>query len=473
MAPLQHQIKLAIATLGGLLAAQSALAGGFVVVTNSDDSGVGSLRNALEIQNATEVFIAPEVSDIQIYSPLTYAATEGLTIWGSGQIVHSSDNITLLQVTNGADLTIANLDFAGPGGFHVENRGDLFGQQAGKGIFIDVPTTQVGDVKLNLSNVAVTGVANHGIHVSDCSLADDCGSGSGGGGDGSPASIIATFNNVSISDVGNGKFDADGFRVDERGMGNIVFNAVKFSADSVGADGTELDEGDQGDVITTLHKASFTNNGNYCNPDILNAWLPAEPEGEFAEEENVTEADIPAEVNGSPDDNCFEREVSFYDDDITVEEYEFGLDLDDGIDIDEAGEGSIVASMTSTLIKGNLDEGVDFDEEQAGGVAVRFFGTRARANNDDGFKVSEEDDGSVSAVIVGVKAKKNGGKGIVLEEENDGNLAAIVRDTIAVKNDDSDDTGIEAVQDDAGTGTIEIRNSAIIDGLDLDGVSEI
>ena len=40
---------------------------------------------------------------------------------------------------------------------------------------------QTGTVEVYLDNVGVYGVGNHGIHISDCSLVDECGAGSGGG----------------------------------------------------------------------------------------------------------------------------------------------------------------------------------------------------------------------------------------------------------------------------------------------------
>jgi hypothetical protein len=97
-------------------------------------------------------------------------------------------------------------------------------------------------------NVTVTGTAGHGIHVSDCTLADECGGGSGGAGEGSPASISLTLTGVTVIDTAYGRFDADGVRVDERGEGSIDFVATSSVFSGIGADGIELDEGQDGDV---------------------------------------------------------------------------------------------------------------------------------------------------------------------------------------------------------------------------------
>jgi len=454
-----------------VLAAPPAHGAGVAFVTNGRDAGTGSLRHALEVQQANYVIISRSVSDIEILSTLEYTAETPVTIHGRGQTVRSPMNTTLLAVTQGADLTVSNVDFAGPGGFSITNRGDL-GQTAGKGIFVDVRDDQEGEVSLTLRNVGVSGVANHGIHVSDCSLADDCGAGGGGGGAGSPASIVLHLDRVTVDGAGNGKFDADGLRVDDRGDGSIYASIRRSRFVNAGADGVELDEGDDGDVYAQIRHSDFSDNGGYCDPDLLAPFLPDPDEAEFDESEQITEAEIPPAVSGSPDDGCFEREVDIYDSGF-VEAYEFGIDVDDGIDFDEADDGALVASVKHSTIGGNLDEGVDFDEEGEGYAWIGLVRAHAFGNADDGFKVSEEDGGSVIGSARRVVSENNGGKGVVFEEADDGDLFLSVIASRTANNDDSDDTGIEAVQEDEGTGKLRVRASDIADGIDTDGVDEI
>jgi len=274
-----------------------------------------------------------------------------------------------------------------------------------------------------------------------------------------------------VEDAGNGKFDADGLRVDDRGEGDIYLFARNSTFTRVGADGVELDEGDDGHVYARITRTEFSDNGAYCDPDLLAPYLPAEDEGEFDESEQVTEADIPPAVSGSPDDSCFEREVSLFDSGF-LEEFEFGIDLDDGIDFDEAGPGSLVTTMIGSVIRGNLDEGVDFDEAGDGDARVRLIRTQAYDNADDGFKISEEDAGDVVGIARRVLARDNGGKGLVFEEEDAGDLFLGVTASFTANNDDSDDTGIEAVQEDDGQGTLRVRGSRITDGIDTEGVEQ-
>ena len=72
-----------------------------------------------------------------------------------------------------------------------------------------------------------------------------------------------------------------------------------------------------------------------------------------------------------------------------------------------------------------------------------------------------------------MESTDNGGKGIVLEEEDNGNVTVVVNDTLTENNDDSDKTGLEVVQEDKGQGTLTVRNSSIVDGIDAEGVTVI
>ena len=101
--------------------------------------------------------------------------------------------------------------------------------------------------------------------------------------------------------------------MDERSAGDIFFDAQGSTFTNVGADGVELDEGQEGGVFANAVDSKFDDNGAYCDPKILNAFLPEKDEGEFEDGKKVAEADIPGAVKGSPDDACIEREVELYD----------------------------------------------------------------------------------------------------------------------------------------------------------------
>jgi len=403
-----------------LIAGVSTLALSTAAFAGGHGMSGADIQAALDAAAATDTASVVTIpGDVALDATLTYTGTAPLTLAGAGVTVSIASDATVFTVPNGADVAISGITFQGPGGFDIKNQGDY-----SKGIFVGVPTDRTGTVSLTLTDVTVAGVSGHGIHVSDCSLADACGGGSGGSGDGSAASIAVSLNGVTVDNAGNGKFDADGLRVDERGAGDITFHAVGSMFKNVGADGVELDEGQDGDVIVAITNTIFKDNGNYCDPAVMDAFLPTPDEGEF-EEGKQPEAGIPGPVTGSPDDTCIEREVDLYDDG-TVEEFAFGLDLDDGFDIDEAGNGSIVANITSSAVMGNLDEGFDFDEEDAGDIRLTIAGASATSNKDDGFKNSEEGEGGVFVTVTDTGASDNGGKGMVFEEEDAGDVVVMV-----------------------------------------------
>jgi len=450
-----------LATTGGTAAP--------VLVTNGNDSGEGSLRAAIEAVAKTDgpaLILIETDDDIEIETTLVYDSTAPLFIYGRGQTVEIDVDATLLTMSQGADLTVSDLNFEGPDNFSIQNRG-----KDGKGIFIDVRDDQTGIVTLTLSDVTVSGVAYHGIHISDCDLADDCGAGRGGKGGGSPASIAVQLKDVEIYDVGNGRFDADGIRVDERGEGDVFFVAEDSSFTLVGADGVELDEGQEGSVFVTAVASQFDDNGAYCDPTILDALLPEKKEGEF-EDNKVAEKDIPAEVTGSPDDACFEREVELYDSGY-VKAYEFGIDLDDGFDIDEAGPGDLWALIIDSSIQENLDEGLDFGEEDEGGIHLAVWRTTAKDNTDDGFKIVESEDGDVDVLLHDVVSKDNGGYGADIRQLNKGTFNARADKVRTDDNDDGDNTGLKLTNEGESEGTITISASKIEDGITAKNVKVV
>jgi hypothetical protein len=368
--------------LGSILfTSTAALAGTYTVTDGSDTSGLGTLRDALA--SGDEV-IEITVPLNEIFAPLVYDGLGPLEIIGGGQTI-SGGEFTLFEVTMGADLTISNLDFEGPGGYDVDHQG------GGKGIFVEVPLEREGLVSLILTDVMVSGVGDHGVHVSDCDL-EGCGAGGGGGGDGSAASVYARLESVTIAGVGFGGFDADGFRVDERGEGDILLEAIDSVFMNVGADGVELDEGDNGNVIVDVRGSDFIGNGGYCNLG-------------FADNHPCFEEDGP----GNPD-------------------------LDDGFDIDEAGNGNIIVAMEAVSVDDNLDEGLDFDEEGQGNVIMDLVGVAADNNGDETIKVDEEDKGSINAHLSEVSVINGGDDGIQLESADAGQLHAQMRDITATYN---------------------------------------
>lgn len=403
-----------------LLMPAVALAGSPAKVTNGNNDGPGSLRAALA-SGATTIRIKPSVSVISVTETLEYTGQAPLLIRGTGQTIDGSaltDNAApIFEVTMGADLSIRNLSFDAGGGneFGPYNR---LNQGGGKGIFVDVPEDRTGVVSVKLTNVTVMGTGNHGVHISDCSLGDDCGGGSGGGGNGSPASIDVRLAGVLIEDNGNGKQDADGFRVDDRGDGDITFSVTNSAFIDNGADGVELDEGNNGDVIINVRNSVFDFNGEYC---MIGPFVPNDA----------------CDDDGDPD-------------------------VDDAFDVDEAGPGSILGRVANLTIINNFDEGLDFDEEGSGGVDLVAVGIYSEGNTDEGIKVSEEDDGSNVVRMRNVTTD-----GDLEFEEEDGGIVDItingscIGDDMKLAADDGDATTID--------GYYKARGTTVADSVEIEG----
>lgn len=436
-----------------------------LLVTTGADSGPGSLRAALEEASAQEnpapIFVVSN-RNIEITSTLTYSGQAPLKLFGNGQTIHSGENVTLLTLSEGADLSITNLNFRGRGGFSVTNRGDE-DSAPGKGIFIDVREDQTGVVQMILEGVTISGVAYHGIHISDCDLADQCGGG------GAPASISATLINVTIHHVGHGTFDADGIRIDERGDGDITFSAYNSTFRRNGADGIELDEGGDGSVFATIVHSRFLENGDYCDPTVLGRFLPSVRTAVFQDGE-ADLSNIPAPITGTPDDRCFERHIEYFESG-SVKSYDISLDFEDGIDIDEAGDGDLLFTITDSEIARNYDQGVDLEELDAGNATISHMRSFSDHNTDDGFRTFEAGPGNLTGFFYEVGAWTNGGNGIRFEEEDEGTLSLQIIKGTTANNGEGEQSGIRVTKQGSGEGTISIKESDIRDGIDAVNVT--
>ncbi len=409
----------------GILVSASAASASTAVVSNGNDNGAGSLRAALE-SGANVIRINPNVQMISLTQPLSYENPYKLQILGKGQTINAmalEPNADILSINGAGDLLITNLKFIGS--YDTVNQNPAL-PAGGKGIEINVPANATGSVNVEFKNIFLTKVGHHGIHVSDCSFGDDCGGGSGGGGNGSAASVKVKIINSEINNVGFGRADADGVRVDERGLGSIYLTAKDSTFTNVGADGVELDEGNQGDVISNVSGSMFIRNGEYCN--------------------------LVENFAGGPCDDDGDR------------------DVDDGFDIDEAGDGHLISRVTNSQVNNNFDEGLDFDEEDNGNLKSIVVDTVGFGNQDEAFKMSEEGNGHLNVRLKKISTFDNNGskEGIELEEADAGNVDVQVIKSLMIG---GDDELLKIEQEDAGKGKVTVRKSTL-GGLDLKNVKQ-
>lgn len=450
------------------------------VVTSGDDSGPGTLREALS-SGATVIHLSADVDAISLEDTLTYDGHDKLVIKGRGQTIHGpGTGVTALMVANGADLVVEDVIFDDGGAYGLPPADGV-----GNGIHVHVPADRTGLVDVHLRNVTVTGFGGHGVWIADNHEA--------------PASVRLITTGVEVSYSGIGGFDQDGVRVDETGYGDIRWNSYYSHFIGNGADGVELDERGEGRVDLLVTYNSFEENGHYCAP--------------------IADAG-PIDPSTAADPTCVE------DDD-----GEYVLDLDDGFDVDEAGPGSVVGFVEWSAALDNFDEGLDFDEEDDGNVTVNIAHVTLLGNTDEGMKISEEgpgsthtemqyvgdgfnmsdgveieeadegdnivhathsvfvtndndglkiveeDDGDLLANLRRINASANGGDGLQLEETGAGDLHAEIRDSLI---DSNEDVGLKAEQEttegDDG-GSVFVRRTTNTDNAEgaheLDGVTEV
>jgi hypothetical protein len=248
---------------------------------------------------------------------------------------------------------------------------------------------------------------------------------------GSAASVFVTVTRSRFAGNGYSVSDRDGLRVNEGGDGDLVI-VVKHtvSADNA-ADGIEVDERGAGDVLVDVDDLEVVRNGKF-DPD----------------------------------------------------------DLDDGFDIDEYNDGSIIGLLVSSIANDNYEEGLDFNENNAGDLRVHLVGVEASGNREEGVDYEEDDDfagggdlvtvmrevitngngadggdaglkirekgaGHLDATLRGIEASNNLIGGVSVREDADGNLRSPIERVVALGN-----AGRGIDFDENGAGNLAVRASA-------------
>jgi hypothetical protein len=236
---------------------------------------------------------------------------------------------------------------------------------------------------------------------------------------GSAASLRLLLDRVTVANNGFalGIDDKDGIRVDEGGEGDIVFHFTRVIVTGNAADGIELDEKGTGDVRGVIQHSTFDDNG--------------------------TQPQLPS-------------------------------DLEDGFDIDEADDGSIVVEMVDVSASRNSDGGIDLDEEGAGDIIMQFTRVVAVDNAEENIKASEDanvedtadpDDGNggVEFFFVNVRSTGSGDNGIQFEEFGNGDVNGTF---VQVRSNDNADDGVNIDQTDNGGGTVRLIASEFTGNAD-------
>ena len=302
--------------------------------------------------------------------------------------------------TGTQDLTIhgnhVTIDGAGAGGaaFTATGGGDLtllaltVRHAPGEGVRVDVPPFSTGAITVSLTDVHILANAGHGVLVNDQedpSAPEDVQPNPNG----SAASVAVVVTDSRFIGNGYSVSDRDGLRVNEGGEGDLRLTLVRTQAVDNAADGVEIDERGAGDVHIDVSRTSFTRNGRLD---------PA--------------------------------------------------DLDDGFDVDEYNDGSIIGTVVATSANHNFEEGFDLNENNAGDLRVDFREVEASWNGEEGIDLEEDDDfgeagdpngggGDLVTVMTGIRTTGNGDAAdgaLKIREKEVGNLGATLTNIVSTGN---------------------------------------
>ena len=400
-AALSPRIRSDVTTAGGTIVTAD------VIVTNSEDAGPGSFRDAISQANANAAIATigfmPGVSSIHLQSTVTYTGSQDLTINGNHATLDgSAAGGSGLVASGGGDLALIALT--------VSNAD-------GQGVEVQVPANATGTIRVALTDVNITGNTGHGFMVDDQL-------------NNSAASLEVSVTNSRFSGNGYSVSDRDGIRVNEGGVGSITFNSWNSRMDDNAADGIELDETGDGDVTIDVRRTTITRNGKFDPGDLDDGF-------------DIDEAGpghILGQVSASSANHNFEEGLDFNENDagdlrVDLSDVEANDNREEGIDYEEdddfAGGGDLVTVMDRVTTKGNGvdggDGGLKIREKGVGDLDVTLTNIIASQNSLAGIHLRETDAGNSRVSIDGAITTGNSGStghGIELREGDSGNIAA-------------------------------------------------
>lgn len=368
--------SVAVTVMGVLLAVVVAAVGASSTMATGNRPGSAEVTNSND--NGSGSFRAaiekanldPTIVRIEFRAGLGPIMLEQPVVYTGGQ--------SLGILGNGAVLDGAELDPTAPAAFVANTEGDLsvasltVRNAPQEGLTYQVPADASGIKKVLLVGVQILGNDGHGVLINDQVDPIDTGNPNG-----SEASLDVSVIGSRFAENGFGDIDRDGLRVNEGGNGNLKAVISLTLVNHNGADGIELDERGVGDALFNVSATQITRNGSF---------------------------------------------------DVTL------ADLDDGMDVDESGDGALVGKVLASSANDNFEEGWDFNENDGGDFRVDVTLAEASRNLEEGFDFEEDDDfqggGDLITTLIGVKADGNGSggdAGLKIRERGDGIINATVR----------------------------------------------
>ena len=339
-------------------------------VSNGNDSGPGSFRQALSEADAN-----PSITEIRfdrgyalnLRSSLSYHGSQPLSIDGGQAVIDGGgiERSNILNIDTAASIVLKNINFR---------------NSHANGVVVTVPTGAVGNVSVTLDKVSIQQSALYGLHIDDNFHEKDEGDA------GSAAGILLTINDSVFVDNGVGELDYDGIRVDERGTGDIVAHVSGSRIDRNGGDGLELDEGGAGNVILTMVNSQLDRNGFFNQAD-LDDGLDIDEGG--AGDVHVTLIGVHANGN-----------------------------YEQGIDLDEYESGTIELAFFDVQANDNASEGIKVDEDSDGDILTHFNRVQVKSGGQEGIQIAQQGVGQVYSALLDVESPDAGYR--VERKEDDG-----------------------------------------------------
>ncbi len=328
-----------------------------------------------------------------------------------------------VNVISGASLGAGQDAFVANGGGDLTVRRLTVRNAPGVGIKVLVPSTETGIVAVTFQDVITRDNGLHGALINDQSgyLIDPSSTSQ----DGSDASLRIRISGSTFEDNGFTLIDQDGLRVNEGGIGGIDAVITHTQVLGNGGDGIELDERGVGSAVFTVEHSQLNRNGAFT-----------------------------------------------------------AADFDDGIDVDEAGDGDIDARFNQVVVNDNFEQGVDLNENHAGDLRVFMNKVEASGNDQEGVEFEEDDDfaggGDIIALLQSVTTLRNGESGgadagLKIREKGVGNVVAHIIKPVSSDNvglAGNKLVGILVREDAAGDLTATIENAVAVgnsgDGIGFD-----
>jgi hypothetical protein len=418
--PKSTRILLPLFALHLTLAAGIAAAapGQRVLVSNANDAGPGSFRDAVERANAEpaidRIQFTPGTGTVALLQTVEFSGGQSLAIDGSGAVLDGAGLGAgpVFRVTGGGALALTAL---------------LVRNSPGDGVAVDVPSTATGTLRVSLHDVGIADNRGHGFVVND---QDDPSTTDGvqPNGAGSDASLDVLVVNSYFERNGYSVSDRDGLRVNEGGAGDLSITVRGSVARDNAADGIEIDERGAGDVRVTFAGNVVSGNGSFDPSDLDDGF----------DIDEYDDGSVVAVVVATAASHNFEEGFDFNENnagDLRVDlqlvsadgNGEEGIDLEE--DDDFAGGGDLVVNAVNVVASGNGvnddgDAGLKIREKGAGTLVAALDGVKAHQNRIGGISVREDADGTLTATAVKVHASGNTGNGLDFDENGAGDLRA-------------------------------------------------